>query len=58
MKPRDLDVECFKKILADIERNCSDPQIAALMEVSGPASSERRNESTGELAMTPIPGLD
>ena len=57
MKPRDLDVEWIKKILADLERNRSDPQIAALMDMGGPASPEQRAASA-EGAMVPAPGLD
>jgi len=58
MKPRDLDVEWIKKILADLERNRSDPQIAALMDMSEGASPERRAESTAQRAMLPIPELE
>jgi hypothetical protein len=63
MKPHDLDVECFKKILADLERNRSDPQIAALMDMSKSdmsegATPERRAESAVERTMLPIPELE
>ena len=58
MKPRDLDVEWVKKILADLERNRSDPQIAALMDMSEPASPEPHTDETAEGAMAPARGLD
>jgi hypothetical protein len=58
MKPRDLDVEWVKKILADLERNRSDPQIAALMDMSEPASAEPHTDGTVEDAMAPVRGLD
>jgi hypothetical protein len=58
MKPRDLDVEWIKKILADLERNRSDPQIAALMDMSEAASPAQRVENAVERAVSPVRGLD
>lgn len=58
MKPRDLDVESIKKILAELERNRSDPQIAALMDMSEAASPAPRVENAVERAMSPARGLD
>lgn len=58
MKLRDPDVEWIKKILADLERNRSDPQIAALMDMGDPAPPERHPENVGERAMTRLPSLD
>lgn len=58
MKPRDIDVESIKKILADLERNRSDPQIAALMDMSEAASPARRSENAVEGARSPARGLD
>jgi hypothetical protein len=56
MKPRDLDVEWIKKILADLERNRSDPQIAALMDMSEAASPAQRVENAVERARSPSAG--
>jgi hypothetical protein len=58
MKPRDLDVEWIKKILADLERNRSDPQIAALMDMSEAASPAQRVEKAVERVRSPVRGLD
>lgn len=58
MKPRDLDVEWIKKILADLERNRSDPQIAALMDMSEAASPAQRVEKAAERVRSPVRGLD
>ena len=48
MKPRDLDLEWIKKILADLERHRSDPQIAALMGDLVDTSPEHEAETAAE----------
>ena len=58
MKPSDLDVESIKKILAELERNRSDPQIDALMDMSEAASPAPRAENAVEPAGSPAHGLD
>ena len=52
MKPRDPNVEWVKKILADIERYRSDPQIAALMDIR--SAPESPHESAVEHAGLPL----
>ena len=58
MKLRDAAVEWIKKILADLELNRSDPQIAALMDMSEAASPARGVENALERAVSPLRGLD
>ncbi|HEY6258930.1 MAG TPA: hypothetical protein VIY51_24400 [Xanthobacteraceae bacterium] len=58
MKPHDPDLEWIKKILADLERNRNDPQIAALMGAATSPEHPHAVETVAEplVDATPHPG--
>ncbi len=57
MKPRHPNVEWIKKVLADLERDRSNPQIAALMDCGSDCGSDRGLDELAVTAPEPVCGL-